>query len=181
MLSFIVASLWHFLNCHIKQVITRTIDFLFPFITTLGYFSSFWPPKSIHNKNLYDKNSKSVDSVQRVGPGWELCGVVYCTILYWSVFVEIIKEPYISPAAPKGLLLPADLHTGRRVMKQASLEIHHCGEPRQFSLSFPPTPLFFCLLKFFFLPLSQSFGLLNVLQCFWFKHVRASQGFVPTI
>lgn len=82
--------------------------------------------------------------------GGSCVGVVHCTILYWSVFVEIIKEPYISPAAPKGLLLPADLHTGRRVMKQASLEIHHCGEPRQFSLSFPPTPLFFCLLKFFF-------------------------------
>lgn len=113
--------------------------------------------------------------------GGSCVGVVHCTILYWSVFVEIIKEPYISPAAPKGLLLPADLHTGRRVMKQASLEIHHCGEPRQFSLSFPPTPLFFCLLKFFFLPLSQSFVLLNVMQCFWFKHVRASQGFVPAI
>lgn len=64
-------------------------------------------------------------------------GVVYCTTLYWNVFVEIIKEPYISAAAPQGLLLPADLHTGRRVMKQASLEIHHCGEQRRFT----PTPL----------------------------------------
>lgn len=83
MLSFIVAYLWHFLNGHIKQVTTPTIDFLFPFITTLGYFSSFWPPKSIHNKNLYDKNSKSVDSVWRVEPGWELCGggILYNTVL----------------------------------------------------------------------------------------------------
>lgn len=72
--------------------------------------------------------------------------MVYCTILYWNVFVEIIKEPYISAAAPQGLLLPADLHTGRRVMKQASLEIHHCGEPRRFSPSLPPT-----LLSLFFL------------------------------
>lgn len=65
-------------------------------------------------------------------------GVVDSAILYWNVFVEIIKEPYISAAAPQGLLLPADLHTGRRVMKQASLEIHHCGEPRRFSPSLPP-------------------------------------------
>lgn len=76
--------------------------------------------------------------------------MVYCTILYWNVFVEIIKEPYISAAAPQGLLLPADLHTGRRVMKQASLEIHHCGEPRRFSPSLPPTLLSLFFLTFFF-------------------------------
>lgn len=76
--------------------------------------------------------------------------MVYSTVLYWSVFVEIIKEPYISAAAPQGLLLPADLHTGRRVMKQASLEIHHCGEPRRFSPSRPPTLLSLFFLKFFF-------------------------------
>lgn len=69
------------------------------------------------------------------------------TVLYWNVFVEIIKEPYISAAAPQGLLLPADLHTGRRVMKQASLEIHHCGEPKCFSPSLLHTLLF--LFQFF--------------------------------
>lgn len=96
--------------------------------------------------------------------------MVYCTILYWNVFVEIIKEPYISAAAPQGLLLPADLHTGRRVMKQASLEIHHCGEPRRFSPSLPPTLLsLFFLTFFFFLFFCLSFGLLNVLQYIWFK------------
>lgn len=91
-------------------------------------------------------------------------GAVYCTIRYWNVFVEIIKEPYISAAAPQGLLLPADLHPGRRVMKQASLEIHHCGEPRRFS---PLLSLFLPLLSPF--SLFFSFGLLNVLQYIGFK------------
>lgn len=69
--------------------------------------------------------------------------------------MEIIKEPYISAAAPQGLLLPADLHTGRRVMKQASLEIHRFGEPRRFSPSLPPTPLSFLISQvFFFFPVS---------------------------
>lgn len=87
-------------------------------------------------------------------------GVVYCTTLYWNVFVEIIKEPYISAAAPQGLLLPADLHTGRRVMKQASLEIHHCGEQRRFTPSLllllllplpsPPLSLFLSQVSIFF-------------------------------
>lgn len=91
------------------------------------------------------------------------------------MFVEIIKEPYISAAAPQGLLLPADLHTGRRVMKQASLEIHHCGEQRRFTpsllllLPLPPplllSPFFF--LKFLFFFLSRSFGLLNALYYSW--------------
>lgn len=84
-------------------------------------------------------------------------GVVYCTILYWNVFVEIIKEPYISAAAPQGLLLLADLYTGRRVIKQASLEIHHCGEPRRFFPSLPPTLLSLFFLKCFF-SLSLSLG-----------------------
>ena len=69
--------------------------------------------------------------------------------------MEIIKEPYISAAAPQGLLLPADLHTGRRVMKQASLEIHRFGEPRRFSPSLPPTPLSFLISQVFFSFLSH--------------------------
>lgn len=83
------------------------------------------------------------------GAVWRRCTVLYCTVLWWNVFVDIIKEPYISAAAPQGLLLPADLHTGRWVMKQASLEIHHCEEPRRFSPSLPPT-----LFSFFFLSVS---------------------------
>lgn len=114
---------------------------------------------------------RSRDGVQGPGSRGSSVGVVYCTILYWNVFVEIIKEPYISAAAPHGLLLPADLHTGRRVMKQASLEIHRFGEPRQFSPSLPPTLLSLLLSRVFFFFLScLTFGLLNALQYIWFKH-----------
>lgn len=93
---------------------------------------------------------RSRDGVKGPSSRGSSVGVVYCTILYWNVFVEIIKEPYISAAAPHGLLLPADLHTGRRVMKQASLEIHRFGEPRQFSPYLPPTLLSLLLSRVFF-------------------------------
>lgn len=94
-----------------------------------------------------------------IGQPASAVGAAYCTTLYWNVFVEIIKEPYISAAAPQGLLLPADLNTGRRVMKQASLEIHHCGEPKRFFPSLPPTLFSFFFLFFFsFFALSLCFA-----------------------
>lgn len=70
--------------------------------------------------------------------GWR---TQYNTVL--NVFVEIIKEPYISAADPQGLLLPADLPVGRWVMKQASLET--VPYPRS---SHPP--LIFCHRVLFF-------------------------------
>lgn len=60
-------------------------------------------------------------------------GIVYCTKLSWNVFVEITEESYISAAVLQDLPLLADIHTGRRVIKPASLEIHHCRALRQFS------------------------------------------------
>lgn len=48
---------------------------------------------------------------------------------------RLLKSRIFLPEPPPDPLLPADLHTGRRVMKQALLEIHHRGEPRRFSPS----------------------------------------------
>lgn len=57
------------------------------------------------------------------------------------VFVDVIKEPYISAAAPQGLLLLADPCAGRWLMKRASLRTHRC-EVLSSTLS-AALPLFF--------------------------------------
>lgn len=113
------------------------------------------------------------------GHTW-MCAVCGGSVLYNTVLECVcgdIKEPYISAGAPQGLLLPADLHTGRRVIKQASLEIHHCRRAKAILLppSIPPTsssshsPLRFFLSFSSSLFLFLSPALLNVLQCIWFK------------
>lgn len=168
------------------------IDFLFPTVlhnTKDIFFSTVptqhWPPEKYElctwQETLRWLQVTCGHGLQSRGVGrqWSGAGAVYRTILNWSVFVEIIKEPYISAWAPQGLVLPADLHAGRRVMKQAWLEIHHCGKPRRFSPSvlprflplsstfaqvFPPAP-----------PLSQFWVCLNVLHCIWLNYsIRGS-------
>lgn len=69
---------------------------------------------------------------------------------------------HISAAVLQDLPLLADIHTGRSVIKQASLEIHHCSALRQISATL--------LLLFFFFYFCLCFSQFNVLQYICFKH-----------
>lgn len=67
-----------------------------------------------------------------------------------------LPRSHISAAVLQDLPLLADIHTGRWVIKQASLEIHHCSALRQISATL--------LLLFFFFCFCLCFSQFNVLH-----------------